>query len=97
MKLTYDPTVDALTIRLFEGPVEGEVIRLNDRVAVDIGPGEQVVSIEILDASEVVPGLTERGVALENTSGFVMASRRRLPSRDDHERHREQGPKPLLS
>jgi uncharacterized protein YuzE len=66
VKRTYDPTVDALTFRLVEGPVECEVIRLNDRVAVDIGPGEQIVSIEILDASEVVPGLTERGVALEN-------------------------------
>ncbi len=66
MKLIYDPTVDALTIRLVDDPVECEVIRLNDRVAVDIGPEEQVVSIEILDASEVVPGLTQRGVVLEN-------------------------------
>ncbi len=68
MKLIYDPTVDALTIRLVEEPVECEVIRLNDQVAVDIGPQERVVSIEILDASEVVPGLTQRGVALENIS-----------------------------
>jgi uncharacterized protein YuzE len=66
MKIAYDPTVDALTIRLVEERVECEVIRLNDRVAVDIGPGERVVAIEILDASEVVPDLVERGVGLEN-------------------------------
>jgi len=66
MRITYDPTVDALTVRLVEEHVECEVIRLNDRVAVDIGPGERVVAIEILDASEVVPDLVERGVALEN-------------------------------
>lgn len=66
MKLIYDPTVDALTIRLIEDRVECEVIQLNSQVAVDIGPGEQVVAIEILDASELIPGLKEKGVVLEN-------------------------------
>ena len=66
MKITYDPTVDALYIRLVEGQVQCEVIRLNDRVAVNIGPGEQVVGIEVLDASEVLEGLEERKVYLEN-------------------------------
>ena len=31
MKISYDPSVDALYIRLVEGPVQCEVIRLNDR------------------------------------------------------------------
>ena len=66
MKITYDPTVDALTVRFVEERVECEVIRLNDRVAVDIGPGERIVAIEVLDASEMVPDLVERGVSLEN-------------------------------
>ena len=66
MKIIYDPAVDALSIRLIEERVECEVIRLNDRVAVDIGPGERIVAIEVLDASEVVPHLVERGVSLEN-------------------------------
>lgn len=44
MKITYDPTVDALYIRFIEGRVESHVIQLNDQVAVDIGPGEQVGS-----------------------------------------------------
>ena len=30
MKIIYDPTVDALSIRLVEEPVECETIRLND-------------------------------------------------------------------
>ena len=38
MKIIYDPTADALSIRLVEEPVECETIRLNDQVAVDIGP-----------------------------------------------------------
>jgi len=68
MKIIYDPTVDALTIRLIEERVECQVIRLNDRVAVDIGPGERVVAIEVLDASELIPGLKERGISLENVA-----------------------------
>ena len=66
MKISYDPTVDALTIRFVEEKVECEVIRLSDQVAVDIGPGERVVAIEILDASELIPHLTDVGVHLEN-------------------------------
>jgi uncharacterized protein YuzE len=64
--MTYDPAVDALTIRLVEERVECEVLRLNDQVALDIGPGERIVAIEILDASDLIPGLKERGVLLEN-------------------------------
>lgn len=66
VRLIYDPTVDALTIRLVEERVECQVIQLNDQVSVDIGPGERVVAIEVLDASELIPGLKEKGVALEN-------------------------------
>jgi len=66
MRITYDPSVDALYIRFVEGPVECQVIRLNERVAVNIGPKEQVVGIEVLDASEVLEGLEERKVRLEN-------------------------------
>ena len=66
MRISYDPSVDALYIRFIEGVVECEVIRLNDRVAVNIGPGEQVVGIEVLDASEVLTGFTERKIYLEN-------------------------------
>ena len=66
MRIIYDPTVDALSIRLVEERVECETIRLNDQVAVDIGPGERIVAIEVLDASELMPALQEKGVSLEN-------------------------------
>lgn len=66
MKISYDPSVDALYIRFVEEPAQCEVIRINDRVAVNIGPGEQVVGIEVLDASEVLEGLGEGKVELEN-------------------------------
>ena len=66
MKISYDPAVDALYIRLVEGAVECEVIRLNDYVAINIGPGEQVVGIEVIDASEILEGLKERKIQLEN-------------------------------
>ena len=66
MKMTYDASVDALTIRLVDERVECEILRLSDQVAVDIGPGERIVAIEILDASELIPGLKERGVLVEN-------------------------------
>lgn len=66
MRISYDPSVDALYIRLIEEPAECEIIRLNDRVAINIGPEERVVGIEILDASEILPELAERKVHLEN-------------------------------
>lgn len=66
MKISYDPTVDALYIRFVEGSVESEVIRLNESVSVNIGPNEQVVGIEVLDASELLPGIKEHKIELEN-------------------------------
>jgi uncharacterized protein YuzE len=65
MKVSYDPEVDALTIRLVEDRVECETIRISDQVAIDIGPGERVVAIEVLDASELMPHLTDVGIRLE--------------------------------
>ena len=66
MRLIYDPEVDALTIRLIEEQVECEVIRLSDQIALDFGPGDRLVAIEILDASELIPDIKERGVLIEN-------------------------------
>ena len=66
MRIRYDPTVDALYIRFIEGPIECEVIRLNEQVAINIGPGEKIVGIEVIDASEILKGVKERKVHLEN-------------------------------
>ncbi len=65
MKIAYDPDVDALYIRLVEGPVECEILQLNDRVSVNVGPGERIVGIEVLGASQIVD-LRDRRVTLEN-------------------------------
>ena len=66
MEIIYDPTVDALTIRFVKERVECETIHLSDQVAVDIGPGARIVAIEVLDASELIPGIKNNGVSLEN-------------------------------
>jgi len=66
MKLTYDPEADALYIRFVEEGVECRVVRLTDQVAVDFGPKEEVVGIEVLDASKLWKGLKKAAVKLEN-------------------------------
>jgi uncharacterized protein YuzE len=53
MKISYDPETDALYIRLLEGHHECRNVRLNDEVALNIGPNETLVGIEILDAAQV--------------------------------------------
>jgi len=68
MKISYDPLVDALDIRLIEEKVECEVIHLTDQVSIDIGPKGKVVAIEVLDASELIPNLRKTGVEIENLS-----------------------------
>jgi uncharacterized protein YuzE len=52
MKISYDPQVDALYISFKKGPTPVTTVRLSEDVAVDLGPGEDVVGIEVLDASE---------------------------------------------
>ena len=52
--MRYDPEIDALYIRLLEGKHECRYVRLSDEVALNIGAGEKLVGIEILDAKEVL-------------------------------------------
>ena len=66
MKITYDPEADAAYIRLKGGQLEVTTIRLSEDVAVDLGPGEEVVGIEILDASKNMGLGMDRTVTLEN-------------------------------
>lgn len=54
MKISYDSEIDALYIRFFEGKHECRTVRLNEEVALNIGLGEKLVGIEILDAKEVL-------------------------------------------
>ena len=52
MRITYDPQVDSMYISFKKGRVEVTTVRLTEDIAVDFGPGEEMVGIEILDASE---------------------------------------------
>jgi uncharacterized protein YuzE len=54
MKISYDPEIDALYIRLLEGKHECRSVRLSEEVALNIGAGEKLVGIEILDAKSVL-------------------------------------------
>ncbi|MCR4309205.1 MAG: DUF2283 domain-containing protein [Deltaproteobacteria bacterium] len=52
MKIKYDPQVDAAYISFKKGPTEVTTLRLTEDIAIDLGPNEEIVGIEILDASE---------------------------------------------
>lgn len=66
MRISYDPEVDALYIRLLEGEYQCRTVRLSETVSLNMGPGEQLVGIEILDASRTVKLDPSRAVDLEN-------------------------------
>ncbi len=53
MKVTYDGQAGALDIRLLEGEYECRTVRVSDDVALDFGPGNRLVGIEILGASRL--------------------------------------------
>jgi len=73
MKISYDPEVDAMYIRLVEGEYECRTLRLNEDIALNIGPGELLVGIEVLDAKEVLGRGELPRVVLENLSVFSAA------------------------
>ena len=56
MRITYDKEIDALYLRLIEGRHQCRTLRLTDEIALNIGEGELLVGIEILDAREVLGG-----------------------------------------
>ena len=66
MKISYDEQVDALYIRLLEGDFQCRVVRLSDTVALNIGPAEELVGIEILDAKETLNLQATPEIDLEN-------------------------------
>ncbi len=66
MKISYDSEVDALYIRLIEGEHECRTLRLNEEIALNIGPGEKLVGIEILDAKEVLGSGKLPNLVIEN-------------------------------
>ena len=65
MKISYDPEVDALYIRLIDGKEKCRTVRLSEEVALNIGEDERLVGIEILDAKEVLGSGNAPVVVLE--------------------------------
>jgi len=66
MKIIYDLEIDSLYIRLLEGQYECRTLRLNEDVALNIGPGETLVGIEIIDAQQVFGKVGMPPISLEN-------------------------------
>ena len=65
MKISYDAEIDALYIRLREGRHECRTVRLSEEIALNIGAGEKLVGIEILDARSVLGAGKIPAVVLE--------------------------------
>jgi uncharacterized protein YuzE len=82
MKISYDSEIDALYIRLIEGKQECRTVRLNEEIALNIGQGEKLVGIEILDASEVLGAGQLPAVVLEGiTASTAPLAVREKPSK----------------
>jgi uncharacterized protein YuzE len=74
MKISYDPEVDALYIRLVEGPREVTTHRLSEDVAINYGPDGQIVGIEVLDASSSVFPTHDRTITVQNLTAVSSES-----------------------
>lgn len=72
MKISYEPEIDALYIRLVEGKHECRTLQLTDEIALNIGENELLVGIEVLDATEVLGTGSIPNVVLENISFTVV-------------------------
>lgn len=66
MRISYDREVDALYIRLLEGSYQCRTLRLTDEVSLNIGPDEQLVGIEVLDAKTILGKGALPTVVLDN-------------------------------
>jgi uncharacterized protein YuzE len=67
MKIKYDPEVDAAYISFRGDIAQVTTIRVTEDIAIDFGPHEEIVGIEILDASEHLDFIKESPkVELEN-------------------------------
>ena len=68
MRLSYDSEVDTLYIRLLEGEYQCRTLRLTDETSLNIGPGEELVGIEVLDTKDVLGKSVVPTVVLENVA-----------------------------
>jgi uncharacterized protein YuzE len=68
MKISYDAEVDALYIRLVDGARQCRTVRLSEEVSLNMGPGEELVGIEILDAKDVLGSGKLPNLVVENVT-----------------------------
>ena len=54
MKISYDKAVDALYIRLLDGEFQCRTVHLSDEISINLGPKDELVGIEVLDAKEIL-------------------------------------------
>jgi uncharacterized protein YuzE len=74
MKISYDQETDSLYIRLVDGHHECRTLRLSDEIALNIGLGEVLVGVEILDAKEILGAGHLPQVILENIPFQVIST-----------------------
>ena len=55
MKISYDSAIDALYIRLIEGKHECRTVRLNEKIALNLGKGEKSVGANLVFALPRAP------------------------------------------
>ena len=66
MKISYDEKYDTMYIKLVDEPVECRTLQLSEDIALNIGPNEKLVGIEILDAKQVIGKGKVPNVVLDN-------------------------------
>ena len=66
MKISYDEKYDTMYIKLVDEPVECRTLQLSEDIALNIGPNEKLVGIEILDAKQVIGKGQVPNVVLDN-------------------------------
>ncbi|AFM13990.1 DUF2283 domain-containing protein [Turneriella parva] len=71
MKISYDEKYDTMYIKLIDEPVECRTLQLSEDVALNIGPNEKLVGIEILDAKQVIGHGKVPSVVLDNLKQAV--------------------------
>jgi len=74
MKISYDTKHDSMYIRLMDGEHQCRNLRLSDDITLNIGEGELLVGIEILDAKAVLGEGKLPQIVLENVPFFVKAA-----------------------
>jgi len=55
MQISYDKDADALYIKLQDGELQCRVVRVTSDISLDFAAGEQLIGIEVLGASHLLP------------------------------------------